>query len=264
MQRIQRTIVRFIAVPVLITCGLLALLFSAMPTTPTARAGDPTLDAAMQVIWQATRSVQQTRDAREAELASQRATAAAIENAQRQAALEATRSAYATRLAVEATATRQAMDAQATRERQQAEATATMEAIRAEEMRTIATTTAVMANLHAQATRTALARQQETEQRNALLTSLGIGASTLVVILIALAIGRSAVNVLQMVGAKYFSSRPPVVIVEEHHAEPVPASPSSPPLTQVVPFDENVARATLDLIAQQIHDDTNPELTSTE
>lgn len=273
MTRIKRTIVRVFLIPTIITFGLLALLFATIPTTPHVRASDPTLDAAMQVIWQATHSAQQTRDARDAELASQRATAAAIENAQRQAALEATRSAYATRLIVEATATRQALDLQATRERQSAEATATraaldaeatrqaiaatatMEALRAEEARTAATATAAMANLHAQATRTALARQQESEQRNALLTSFGIGASSLATLLAIIAIAYAIVNALRTLKAK------PVVIVEE----PRDSTPTPTPITQVVPFDENVARATLDLIAQQMNDDaTNPESHSTE
>jgi hypothetical protein len=274
MQQIKRTIVRLMTIPALLTIGLLALLFAALPTPPRVHAGDPTLDAAMQIIWQATRSAQQTREAREAELASQRATAGAIENAQRQAAMEATRSAYATRLVIEATATRQAMDLQATREREQAEATATRsaldaeatrhaiaatataDALRAQDVRAAATATAQIANLHAEATRTALARQQETEQRNAVLTSLGIVVNTLATILAIVAIAWAVIHGLHIV-VRNFSRPRPVVIVEDHgdaqDGTPLPAEPVAPSVTQVVPFDPAVAEATLDLIAQHTY-----------
>ena len=188
-------------------------LSSFFPTPSRAYANDPTLDAA---IYQATvRAGQtavadkQTRDAREQEAANQRGTAAAIENTRRQAEVDATRSAYATRqvvdttstrqaLNVQQTATRQALNAQQTRERQSADATvtqgslqadstrvandatATTNAVRAWQTRTADDATSTMEGIYADATRVAVQRQQDAEARDASIRSLAIGLGALV------------------------------------------------------------------------------------
>ena len=82
----------------LATAIVLLWVSIALPTTPPTRVyaqSDPTLDAAEQIIRQATRSAQQTRDARDYELAHQRAE-------QTRLASEATRVYAATRAALDA------------------------------------------------------------------------------------------------------------------------------------------------------------------
>jgi hypothetical protein len=125
---------------------LVALLTSVSSTPPSVRAGNPTLDAAMFAILQATTQAQETKAARDQELASQRATASAIDLLQRQALATATREAHLTRQASNATATQVSANATATQAWVNATATqATMNAI-ATQISTNATATQVSTN----------------------------------------------------------------------------------------------------------------------
>jgi len=286
--------------------GLAVFLFAVMLGsvslgTPTVRAQDPTLDAAMQAIWQATRSAQQTRDARDQDAANQRATAAAIENARSQADVDATRSAYATRQIVEATATRQAMDAQQTRERQAANATATQasayanatasqasinvegtraayaatattDALRTQQTRTAVNATATIESIHADATRAAIQLQQESETRDAAIRSIAFGLGALIGVLLLIVAGGIAVRAFWRATTKRDATR--VATVVEAASAPTPREPlfvdAAPvTLTQIAynPDPDINARAgqiTLDLIARQMEQGQNCDAQSSD
>ncbi len=159
-----------IALFMLVTLALLA--FS--PTSAPARAGDPTLDAALYAIAQATARAAETRQAAEATRQ-----AAQAEEARARAAAQATwvaESLQQTRTAARATATAHSAAATATqeawnlrataeqRERENAaQATATSAALSAR-------ATATVAAISAQATRQALEQQASAEQRARWLT----------------------------------------------------------------------------------------------
>jgi hypothetical protein len=163
--------------------GILIIATLSVSFTPTPRvyATDPTMDAALFTLAQATAQAQQTKDAREQEAVNQRGTTTAIENAQRQANATATRQTQLTRQAADATATRISANAtstqvsvNATLAKQSANATATMESLRVMQTQVAITTTATAEAISANATATAIARQQQSEDRDATIKSAGI------------------------------------------------------------------------------------------
>ncbi len=248
MKRHSRTRVHAQVLAVLIAAVvLIALLFVLMPAT-SVRAVDPTLDAAMRAIWEATRNAQQTRDVRDAEIANQRLTATALENQQRQLAISQTQTAVAQ------TATAEAQNATATAAARgtmtvQAQATATARAGLTATARSEATLTAQAqqtATARAEATRTAQAQQtasaatlqaretasaatlqaQATATRTALIVATEQRNAQLAVYVIAIAI--SAVILVLTVWlirwALLIRSKP-IVIVEESKEQQVPVKP---------------------------------------
>jgi len=235
------------------------------PSPAYVAAGDPTLDAAIGIIIQATRQEQDrrnasaaTRAAAEADAIRQRtlaqATAAAVSVQQTQVAADATRSYQATQQALDTLATRTAIDSQATAERRRQDATATsvslaadatrtarlqaiaatavMVGVQAQETRTAATSTAVMAGIQAQAEST----------RESLKTT---GTVLLFIIATALA-GLTARGLWRI------SPRPPVVVVAGE-AEQIPPSPDelpTAPPTRVV-YDAEAAQRITEILEYQ-------------
>lgn len=142
---------------------MVGVLLAAARPGGSALAQDPTLDAAMLVIIQATRQEQDrrnavaaTRAAVEAEAAQQRgyaeATAAAVAIESTRGAVQVTRSYLSTVAAMDVESTRTARDALATVERRRSEATATQQAVNVE-----------AAAVAVQATRQAMGQAQTAE-----------------------------------------------------------------------------------------------------
>lgn len=145
--------------------GVVFLVFTflsiSVPPTPIVHASDPTLDAALAAIAQATIQAQHTKDAREQDLANQRATVAALDLAQR-------------RQAATWTAQAQARDAEAT----QVARTATASFVQTQVAQTaVALATQQMATANASATSAEKTRVDEQAQSdNATRTTFQIQA----------------------------------------------------------------------------------------
>lgn len=222
-----------------------------------AAAVNPTLDAAILVIIQATRDEQDrrnaaaaTRSATEAEAARQnaivQATAAAVSVQQTQEAAQATRSYQSTVAALEMQSTRAALDAQATAERQRNDATATRAAIVLDATRNAATATAAMGQFEAESTRQAIQRRAEYEGR---LESLRVGG-----VILALVIG---VGLAGLAAHRLWRIAPPISRqpIAKSHTEPKgppPAPDEIPPAppTRVV-VDAEAAQRIGELLEMQ-------------
>ena len=227
---------------------VIGMLIASPPPSPVGAQIDPTLEAAQRIIWQATARAQATRNAQEAMLAAQRATAAAMSIQQTQTAAEATRSYQATRQALDSQATRQALDLQATAEKQHQEATATQAALAADATRTAATATAVMAGVQAEATQQAIARQAQAESRTETLRLIGI----IVLFAIGVALAVAATRALWRIGPRKIP--PPIVVVESAVGQsgppPGPGELPAIPPTRVV-YDAEAVRKMGEILAYQ-------------
>ena len=234
---------------------MMGILLALSPSTVSVSAGDPTLDAAIGIIIQATRQEQDrrnaisaTRAAVESEAAQQRAyaqaTQAAISIQQTQIASEATRQAVATRQAIESQATRQALDLQATIERREQEATATQAAIFAEATRQVTYATATSAAISAEATRQAIERQAQAENVREILRIAGI----ILLFIIGAILFPVSIRALWRVG----QIKPIAMAESEQQSGPPPTDDELPvsPLTQVV-FDQNAAQRITDILEFQ-------------
>jgi len=204
----------------------------ALPTTPTHAQSDPTLDAAEQIIRQATRSAQQTRDARDYELARQRAE-------QTRLASEATRVYAATRAALDAYATRQAIDERATRAAMEAHQTATAASARATQTAVYAGETATAEHRARAATATA---EHQARAATATVEALYIEATTRAIqreeqfhaaAILFLATLAIVVVVFTAVAIRALLRPPKPIIVESKTETPTPTSePSTIPNVQ--------------------------------
>ena len=227
---------------IILAAGIVALL-AASPSPVSVMAQDATLDAAVQAIYQATARAQATRNAEAALIAAQRATAAALSVQQTRSAMEATRSYQATSAALDVQSTRQALDLQATADRQRQDATATRQAISLDATRQAATSTAIMGEFQAAATREAIQRQAQTESDRATLQNAGI------ILLFIIGAGLAG---LAARGLWRIAPRKPIVIVESEQ-ETQPATevelPPIPP-TRVV-YDESAAQRIGEILEAQ-------------
>jgi hypothetical protein len=246
---------------IVLSVTIIGALCLASPPPVSVAAGDPTLDAAIGIIIQATRQEQDrrnamaaTRAAAEAEAIRQRAFAQATESAvsiqQTQVAAEATRNTQSTRVAIEATATRQFLDLQVTVEERRQEAAATQNSILAEYTRQAIFATATSAAISSEATqqvavvtRQIIERQQQTESTRESLQTTG----TILIFVIGLMLAVTVARALWRI-----SPRQPVTVVE-NEVEQVPPSPDEippAPPTRVV-YDAEATQRITDILEYQ-------------
>jgi hypothetical protein len=249
MKRNSLGIVAWVLVAVVVL--VLAGAVSSAPTSRVYAQSDPTLDAAEQIIRQATRSAQQTRDARDYELARQRAEQTRI-------AGEATRVYAATRAALDAYATRQAIDERATRAAMEAHQTATAASARATQTAVYAGETATAEHRARAATATAeYAARAATATAEALYIEATARAiqreeqfhAAAIFFLATLAI---VVVVFAAVAIRALIRPPQPIIVESPHADTLPPPPPpEPPPPPNVQTDLPKTRVILDPVAVQ-------------
>lgn len=253
-----------------VSIALGAVTFVPAPPSRVA-ASDPTLDAALYAIVQRTAWAGQTRDAREAELASQRITATAQALEALRAARTATASAEETRTAETRVARTATAHSEETRSAETRVAQTTAAETRAAETQSARTATAIASETRraeesARQTATVSAEQTRIAHEQALLASetraaqarfVGTWLVVALLVLALVALSASAVRALWRV------RRP--VVVETVAAAPTAPEPDVPaaaaesalPPTQVI-FSDAGAQTILDLISNYGHSKPNP------
>ena len=224
--------------------GVMGMLILVSPAPAHLAAGDPTLDAAISIIIQATRQEQDRRNAIEA-------TAAAVSAhaTQQAASVQATAAALSiqqTKTASEAT--RQARDLQATTEARQQAVAATQMAILAEGTRQATFATATSAAIHAEATRQAIDLQVQVESQLAALRVIGIA----LLFVLGVAVTVAAVRLLWRMAPR--PAAQPIVVIESDNAQddrpPTEDELPTPPETRVV-YDQGAAQRIAEILEHQ-------------